>query len=277
MKEKVIKILLISLFIFLIIGNIYFSIRYEEFSNDPRDDNVEKINEKITKEKDEYKFNVIYYCIEQLLTYIKDEKYDIALNLLDKEYISENGINSNNIKLLFNNVNDFTILDEYKTENKTNSVYYVSSLIEQNKNLKSMYFIVYFDYNNRTYSVQPTSEDEYNLAKKNKQNKVQSFIINPNEYNIYKYNYDPEYIAKKYIKDFYLKSTYLPKEANKILENSSVDYLKNKNMISKDTVSEVLTISKDINEKNITYNLQTIHTTYKIIVTNVMDYKIRIE
>lgn len=280
MKNKIIKIILIIVLIILIILNIYYEMYFTGFSSNPNDNKIEKITTKYKQEKDEYKFGIIYNCINNMIIYLNNNENETLLNLFDEGYIKDNNLNNYNIKQKIGNITNFTIKEVYKSENIYNSFNYVHSLIEQNNKLKSMYYLIKLDNNNKTYSISIINYNDYNDAKNNKKDEIYTFSINKKKNNEFSYNYDQYSIIYRYINDFYLRSKYNPNEVFKQNKSEYKNYevflekIKGLDKISED---DIIKLSKEINNSSITFNATTRKKNYTIKVKSAMNYTIYIE
>ncbi len=132
---------------------------------------------------------------------IENERKDILYDLLDKKYISKNGITTENVHQYVNNIDEYTIFIPKKIIEKadTNIKEYIleGSILNSKINDKT-YFIVYLDSQNSTYSIEPiqnTDNIENIKVSENTEN------IEDNVYNVYSYvNSSDEDTIERYIK-----------------------------------------------------------------------------
>ena len=115
---------------------------------------------------DDYsRFFTLESCIYKFIVYLQSKNVDSLLKLLDSEYVEKNSINSNNVLEFLgylDGVNTFKAKKIYY-ENVDNNIvkYYVyGQIIEEtidtyNSLGKDVYYIVYMDIRNMTYSIEP--------------------------------------------------------------------------------------------------------------------------
>ena len=134
-----------------------------------------------------------------------DEEEDIdsikneILNQLAKDYIKKENISKSNIEELAKNTENLKFITitkmlQYMVEN-SNVVRYVAHtlFVDEKNDVKYLNFIIYFDYVNKTYEIEPTIDTitdikvlnlnkEINSIESNDNNKVNYDIINTKEY-----------------------------------------------------------------------------------------------
>ena len=172
--------------------------------------------------------NISEYCtIEEILSQfykdILEENSEKLVNTIDKSYISQHGLNRNNIiEYLKNNQKYqslFCVQDIYITQtSNTSSVYYVKGFCYKEEGMdeiKNEYFCVKINYDNRAYSIIPIEYIEYTSG-------VNDMIKEQKDVELNRYNkYEWKYISD----DNEIKKIF---EKNKIelLYNSKVVYEK---------------------------------------------------
>ena len=218
MKEKTIKVLIISIMILLIIGLIVLLIIINKSKNknstdieyELEDAEFDSLSEEFLEEADNSitliemikvnncvqtfldvinKNNSIYYERTQNGDYnkiIDEEKIkEKILVLLDEQYIEENNININNIYSFIDNIEEKVIFDliDIKKANVENK-YIVYGIIQnlENELIKREYFIV--NIQNNCYSIQPVLKKTIDEAKIKKTNVIESQYNEINTINI---------------------------------------------------------------------------------------------
>ncbi len=218
MKEKTIKVLIISIMILLIIGLIVLLIIINKSKNkdstdieyELEDAEFDSLSEEFLEEVDNSitliemikvnncvqtfldvinKNNSTYFTRNQNGEYtkiIEEEKIkEKILVLLDEQYIDENNININNIYSFIDNIEEKVIFDliDIKKANVENK-YIVYGIIQNLKNepIKKEYFIV--NIQNNCYSIQPVLKKTIDEAKIKKTNVIESQYNEINTINI---------------------------------------------------------------------------------------------
>ncbi len=279
MKNKKVNFILVFILIILLIGNIYYMFNNIEYSNDNEDDKILKFNDNYKKETDEYIYGIIYDGIKKIINYTNEKTIDGVLSLLDDEYVREENINEENVLSLFDKITDFSLQEVYKSQNETGGIYYTRSIVEKNNKLSNIFLIINLNYDDETYEIKVTDNDNFEKAKKNRQEKIKKISISNNSYNKYSYNYDTGEILYRYINDYYLKYKYLKKEAYELMINKKGydNYIKVTPNVEKIEVTDIISFNEKINDDNITYDVKTINRTYEIVISSAMDYKINVE
>ena len=154
----------------------------------------------------------------------EDERKDAIISLLDKEFISYNSINKNN---LYNYVKTGTTEQKF-TALKMNilpsdiiniEVYLVYGKIEniENEETQNNYFLVKIDRNNMTFSIYPLDKNKYSNINDIKTNIKE---ILKNDYNTFDYlEISDAKMATKYFNDYKDKMLNDYEEAYDLLDN----------------------------------------------------------
>lgn len=114
-------------------------------------------------------FYTVDSCLYRTITYIATKDTESLLLILSDDYKKENKIDANNVLSLFSSVEEDSIFSSkkmyYEVINSNLNKYYVYGQLEKNQLLdddlmgeteyKDLYFIVYLDTNNKTFSVEP--------------------------------------------------------------------------------------------------------------------------
>lgn len=126
-------------------------------------------------------FYTVNSCLYRTITHISTSDKESLLLLLDNNYKKENKIDESNVLDLFSNVDvDSTFVSRkmyYEILNNNITKYYVYGYVEKNqisddeiinkKENKEMYFIVYLDSTNKTFSIEPYNGDIFIGGDKN--------------------------------------------------------------------------------------------------------------
>lgn len=126
-------------------------------------------------------FYTVNSCLYRTITHISTSDKKSLLLLLDNNYKKENKIDESNVLDLFSNVDvDSTFVSRkmyYEILNNNITKYYVYGYVEKNqisddeiinkKENKEMYFIVYLDSTNKTFSIEPYNGDIFIGGDKN--------------------------------------------------------------------------------------------------------------
>lgn len=126
-------------------------------------------------------FYTVNSCLYRTITHISTSDKESLLLLLDNNYKKENKIDESNVLDLFSNVDvDSTFVSRkmyYEILNSNITKYYVYGYVEKNQiyddelinktENKEMYFIVYLDSTNKTFSIEPYNGDIFIGGDKN--------------------------------------------------------------------------------------------------------------
>ena len=257
MKNKK-NILVILILIALIIVNLVFDFSQEDFSSDPKDNNIEKTANRYQFIDDDNKFQIINNCFSTLFDMIEGNE-EVGLILTDSDY--------DYIK----NIENFSIQEIYNLEKEKKGIYYIKMYVIKSSKLSNEYFKVKIDYNKLVYNISNISEDEFSRAKRNKIDKNINFEIEETEVNSINLNVDPLSIPYRYVNDFYIKYKYSKNDLKNI-----ITYRNRKNINLDDGFDGITYKNKEINDKRITYNVIVNESNYEIIVNLPMNYKINI-
>ena len=126
-------------------------------------------------------FYTVNSCLYRTITHISTSDKESLLLLLDNNYKKENKIDESNVLDLFSNIDvDSNFASRkmyYEILNNNITKYYVYGYVEKNqisddeiinkKENKEMYFIVYLDSTNKTFSIEPYNGDIFIGGDKN--------------------------------------------------------------------------------------------------------------
>lgn len=219
-KKIFISIIAIVILIIIIIAILLINLnKKKELSNEEKTE--------IQKEQEEYintlenpaslvngkkpelvKLENIYFnaknSIDKYFSYVQEKNAEAIINVLDQEYKDKNGLNNNNIlssKILTNTKQNYIIEDMYSLEGEKYTIFYVKLKI----NNELIYLIINIDFSNRTFSIIPSEQKEYedkiNTVVEGQTGKEKS--IEPNNYNALEVSkLKDEDISNKYLMDF---------------------------------------------------------------------------
>lgn len=116
-------------------------------------------------------FYTVNSCLYRVITYLNSNDTKSLMLILDNNYKKQNNISEDNIMSLFESIDsDSTFVSNkmyYQEINSNITKYYVSGHIEKNQlydedytnslETKQVYFIVYLDTTNKTFSIEPYS------------------------------------------------------------------------------------------------------------------------
>ena len=275
--NKIKKILIILCVIILIlIILIYFLLNKQNQENNTiEEDNTNEFGEEIVLEKDDNgydevsdagiffsvintiekyeklcKLNIenasaeVYTNNDEYLLNIKneDQRNNAIYNLLDKQYIRNNGITTENMKKYLYNIDIDTILVPKRMKVKYGeniNTYVYEAYLAKDKKIENKYFIIRINNSNQTFSLEFVNDNINDISKINA-NENESTIKNTgyNEYNIETITTDqvvkkyfdkykdlilinPEIIYNEYLEDKYKQKRYGSlEEFNKYINNN---------------------------------------------------------
>lgn len=257
-KYDIIIIAILALIVIAVVGISIYIITH------PKRD----INE-LTKVTDYSTYFMVVNTINSFYEQVGTENKDVIYNLLDRNYINKNNVTKTNIdSYVFNYGTDISIIaDELTSYNiDENVAYYVHGKLEQNKYLESTKIVnddfsmlMLVDINNLTYSLYPTTKEEY----KNVLSTIPSIDVPKNVNNQY------QGITK--ITDEEMCVIYLTDFLNKLGENIDNTY---DELISADTKEKLNTVEEYRNYVNPQLNDRTTVVDKCAIIDNDADKKI---
>lgn len=257
-KYDIIIIAILALIVIAVVGISIYIITH------PKRD----INE-LTKVTDYSTYFMVVNTINSFYEQVGTENKDVIYNLLDRNYINKNNVTKTNIdSYVFNYGTDISIIaDELTSYNiDENVAYYVHGKLEQNKYLESTKIVnddfsmlMLVDINNLTYSLYPTTKEEY----KNVLSTIPSIDVPKNVNNQY------QGIIK--ITDEEMCVIYLTDFLNKLGENIDNTY---DELISADTKEKLNTVEEYRNYVNTQLNDRTTVVDKCAIIDNDADKKI---
>lgn len=219
----VLVIIIISIVLTLIIKNKTPKEELERIQSETKDINEDISDDKPVRTNRINTFYTIENCIKSYLQIVNSKDQTAVIKLLNKSYISENNITSENVFNYIvknNNSEKYNTIEMYELNTLEYTSFYVEGIL--NKQSK-IFFEVGLDSTNNTFDIMPISESVYNkrISETSNVNKGTEKKIEKNEYNNVEYkDYDNADIAKLYFDDY----------INKMLTDTETAY----NMLDKD-------------------------------------------
>lgn len=258
------NIFLIIVLVLLIGFNLYFEYKNMDFSSDPNDNKLIDTNSKFLLETDDNKYQIIDDCFQNFYNYS---------NMSDKAPIKSISLTSKP------NVFIFSIQEIYKVENEKKSINYVKIYEIINNTLSVDYYSIKLNYEKFNYYISKSNKEEFNNAIKNKIEKNYEFdydLTQNNDttsyYNLFKYNNDYTKIARRYLKDYYIKYNFSNSEIRNIIMKNQKSF-----RIDENELNNIVSLKKQVNENNISYHVYTNNNEYEINVYSPLKYKIGIK
>ena len=205
--------------------------------------NPDEVNEELKNQEDEYvnilnnpasivngkkpelvNYGNIYYTVDSLvknyITHLNNNDKKEIYNILDKDYIQENNITEENVLLKieqYSNIEKSKIKNIYELSGSRYTTYY----IEYNINDKNIYFTINTDFINKTFSIIPIKEQEYNkllnTIVEDKYGEEKQIEINNYNKIIYE-NVSEEQMAENLIQDYVTNALYYLEDAYNSLD-----------------------------------------------------------
>lgn len=160
-KDNYIMLIIIVLILISTLGLLYLN----------KDNKINNKTPNYVLLNDYSRFFTINSCINKYVTSLQNNKYDNVLKLLDKNYVEENNISSDNVSNYVDNLDGnynyitknvfYTELSE-KVINYYVKGYLVSDELDNISNDKIYkYYIVKFDLTNNLFSITPIDGNKY--------------------------------------------------------------------------------------------------------------------
>lgn len=153
--------------IIIILSLIFISILVLSKLND----DVVEIDDEITYklESDYSSFFTVNSCIIKYVQYLSKKDTDSLLQVIDKEYLNNNGINRDNIYNYIDNLDgtySFSSKKMYKSNTENIIKYYVYGYLKKETidgvlDIKDTYFVVKLDEDNLTFSIMPSNNTQF--------------------------------------------------------------------------------------------------------------------
>ena len=169
MKKKrniIIIVATIGIIIILIIANIAKkdNISKEEMNkiySEVKENNEDVKDEKPIRTNRINTYVTVEETIKSYIENIKNQNVELVMSVLNKEYISKNNINSNNLSSStqqYKNITSYKNIEMYEQNSEKFTAYYIKGQINDQGNV---YFEIGVDVNNHTYDIMPITENEY--------------------------------------------------------------------------------------------------------------------
>lgn len=178
------------------------------------------VEEKLKKLNSENDFFNLESIIQNFYLYSKVSNANIVYNILDIDYLEENNIFENNvldkIKDSINIESQFNMKQIYVRDHASKPIYYCYGEENLNNEKREVYFKVYKDLTNSTYSISIITNDKYKEFIAEKIVEKNEKEIEENKFNKIKIKYfSEEEIVTKYFEDFiYTEATDIKKAYN---------------------------------------------------------------
>lgn len=224
MKKKrniIIIVATIGIIIILIIANIAKkdNISKEEMNkiySEVKENNEDVKDEKPIRTNRINTYVTVEETIKSYIENIKNQNVELVMSVLNKEYISKNNINSNNLSSStqqYKNITSYKNIEMYEQNSEKFTAYYIKGQINDQGNV---YFEIGVDVNNHTYDIMPITENEYTTKISQSEGER---TIKRNEYNSIEFkDYDNADIAKMYFDDYLKQMISNPEKAYNLLD-----------------------------------------------------------
>lgn len=224
MKKKrniIIIVATIGIIIILIIANIAKkdTISKEEMNkiySEVKENNEDVKDEKPIRTNRVNTYVTVEETIKNYIENTKNQNVELVMSVLNKEYISKNNINSNNLSSStqqYKNITSYKNIEMYEQNSEKFTAYYIKGQINDQGNV---YFEIGVDVNNHTYDIMPITENEYTTKISQSEGER---TIKRNEYNSIEFkDYDNADIAKMYFDDYLKQMISNPEKAYNILD-----------------------------------------------------------
>lgn len=224
MKKKrniIIIVATIGIIIILIIANIAKKDNISKEEMNKIYSEVKENNEDVKDEKPirTNRINTYVTVEETIKNYIentKNQNVELVMSVLNKEYISKNNINSNNLSSStqqYKNITSYKNIEMYEQNSEKFTAYYIKGQINDQGNV---YFEIGVDVNNHTYDIMPITENEYTT--KINQSTGERTIEKKENNSIEFKDYDNADIAKMYFDDYLKQMISNPEKAYNLLD-----------------------------------------------------------
>ena len=224
MKKKrniIIIVATIGIIIILIIANIAKkdNISKEEMNkiySEVKENNEDVKDEKPIRTNRVNTYVTVEETIKNYIENTKNQNVELVMSVLNKEYISKNNINSNNLSSStqqYKNITSYKNIEMYEQNSEKFTAYYIKGQINDQGNV---YFEIGVDVNNHTYDIMPITENEY-TTKINQSTGERTIEKNENNSIEFK-DYDNADIAKMYFDDYLKQMISNPEKAYNLLD-----------------------------------------------------------
>ena len=255
---------IILIAILIILGSIKSGTNNSNDYDLPVGDNnsyEEELNQTLTVLQSENDYFTLESQIKNFFLYYKVENKNAIYELLDKQYINDYNITSeNSIEVLSNvykeNENNYSQEIVYVRESSAKPIHYIKGKIENNAGTENYYVTIYWDLDNGTYSIKPITENEYNQYISDELKEENNFSIEEKQYNeLQKMTLTDEEKAEKYFKSYINNALYNIEESYRTLDEE----YRNAKFPNIDTYIEYLLRKKEELQSMNTDNIKSIN------------------
>lgn len=255
---------IILIAILIILGSIKSGTNNSNDYDLPVGDNnsyEEELNQTLTVLQSENDYFTLESQIKNFFLYYKVENKNAIYELLDKQYINDYNITSeNSIEVLSNvykeNENNYSQEIVYVRESSAKPIHYIKGKIENNAGTENYYVTIYWDLDNGTYSIKPITENEYNQYISEELKEENNFSIEEKQYNeLQKMTLTDEEKAEKYFKSYINNALYNIEESYRTLDEE----YRNAKFPNIDTYIEYLLRKKEELQSMNTDNIKSIN------------------
>lgn len=224
-KENKITIIVLIITLAIIVGIFYFFNQQET----ERVESTEYLE--IEELNDSSMFFSVSENINKICEYVNNNEPTKLINILDKEYIEQNNLTTNNIinyfledyqNTTFKSHDTYVVSDKNLYKYYIHGYLYVNMFDEPSTITEEKYFVLNYDLNSLTYSIEPINKNTYNEALESSQFQFKEISTNDDnkftQLNLSSYN-----LAVLYFNDFIQTTINEPEEAYKKLDTSTID------------------------------------------------------
>ena len=224
-KENKITIIVLLIILAIIIAIFYlFNKQETERVQSTEYLEIEKLDDSST-------FFSISENINKICEYVNNNKPTKLINIIDKDYLNKNSLTSSNIISHFQDEyqnTTFKSYDTYVISNKNLYKYYVHGYLyvnmfdEPSTITEEKYFILNYNINNLSYSIEPIDKEIYNKALETKEINFKEITSN-NDNRFTQLNLSSYNLAVLYFNDFIQTIINNPDQAYNKLNSTTID------------------------------------------------------
>ena len=224
-KENKITIIVLLIILAIIIAIFYlFNKQETERVQSTEYLEIEKLDDSST-------FFSISENINKICEYVNNNKPTKLINIIDKDYLNKNSLTSSNIISHFQDEyqnTTFKSYDTYVISNKNLYKYYVHGYLyvnmfdEPSTITEEKYFILNYNINNLSYSIEPIDKEIYNKALETKEINFKEITSN-NDNRFTQLNLSSYNLAVLYFNDFIQTIINNPEQAYDKLNATTID------------------------------------------------------
>lgn len=222
LKKVIIILLIIILIVFICILIVKKKLLEDDYKIFEPDTTQDFINE-MALVNSHGTFFAVEEMLNDYLLKVTSKDSEAIYSMLDNEYIKENNITKSNvIHQIPNNIQSFNnmrIRKMYEQTNLKNGVYYVHCILQKEDSSEDIYFALYSDTENITYSIAHITKETFEKETKHMVGELKEKTIKKNQYNtLINYIPDEEEIANRYFTDFIENAVYDVEHAYDLLD-----------------------------------------------------------